>query len=484
MVFLCIDAGTTNIKAALVTNSGEFIDISSKDITISMPDIGVCEMDMDSHWDSLCQVLDELHLKNPSDWKEIQGIGICAQGDGAWILDENHQPVRRAVLWNDTRPGTLASEELSRINKICVEKNVTPLFAGAFPIIMHWLKKHEPENYHRTRWILHCKDWINYKLTGHISTDITDASTSIFDIFEKEYRTEFLDLLDITEIRECLPEVMESSAVMGRVSEEIAARFGMEKGIPVIAGSIDVLSVATGCGLTSPGQKGTILGTTLCNFVVLDETNAKKCKSEMGSVLCHTEPGLYIRQMSALSGASTLDWVRKEIAQGIPYAEIETKLKEVPLGSSGVLFLPFLFGERAPLRLPNANAVFFGLRVNHTKYHMVRAAFEGLSMALYDCYQYLPASKPGLTIAGGGAKNEFLCQMICDTIGEPVIRNHQKELGILGVSKLLNNAFKGELMKSESGPSEIAPNLINHGHYMEIYDRYQKYQTLMEPLWY
>ena len=483
MVFLCIDAGTTNLKAALVSNSGEFIDISNKDIAISMPEIGVCEMDMNDHWDSLCQVLDALHRKNPSVWTKIQGIGICAQGDGAWMLDENHQPVRSAVLWNDTRPGTLASEELTRINKICVEKNVTPLFAGAFPIILQWLKKHEPENYHRTRWILHCKDWINYKLTGNISTDITDASTSIFDIFEKKYRTEILDLLDISEVRECLPEVLESSAIMGAVSEEIAGRFGIRQGVPVIAGAIDVLSVATGCDLTGPGQKGSILGTTLCNFVVLDEALAKKCKGEMGSVLCHTKPGLYIRQMSALSGASTLDWVRKEIAQGMPYAEMETLLKEIPLGSSGVMFLPFLFGERAPLRLPNANAVFLGLRVNHTKFHMVRAAFEGLSMALYDCYQYLPASRPGLTVAGGGARNEFLCQMICDTLGEPVIRNHQKELGILGVSKLLSDAFEGNPIQSEPGPREIHPNLKNHESYMEIYDRYQRYQNLMKPFW-
>ena len=483
MAFLCIDAGTTSIKAALVTDVGEFIDLSSKNINTSMPRIGVCEMDMNELWGALCEVLERLRVKNEPIWNEIAGIGVCAQGDGAWLLDEGLKPLRPAMLWNDTRQGTISAEELNSINKSCVEMNTTPLFSGAFPVLMKWLKENEPQNYSKTRWILHCKDWINYKLTGNISTDPTDASTAIFDIFEKRYRPELLEMMNIGEVKKWLPKVIGSSDIMGTVSREVSALTGIGVGTPVIAGSMDVLSVATGCDLTSPGQKGSIIGTTLGNFVVMDEESARKCKSDMGSVLCHTQSGLYIRQVSALSGASTLDWIQREIADGMGHEVLDEKLKDIPIGSNGVVFLPFLFGERAPFRLPNAHAAFLGLRVNHTKYHMVRAAFEGLAMVLYDCYQNLPDSTQGLMIAGGGARNEFLSQMICDVIGEPVVRINARELGILGVSKLLSDYLEINPAMKETGRTEIQPDESNHKSYMEIYDKYGKWLTTMKAFW-
>lgn len=483
MIFLCIDAGTTNIKAALVRDTGEFIDVESKSIYISMPKIGVCEMDMDELWSSICEVINLLRIKNKSIWHEIEGIGVCAQGDGAWLIDEEHKPFRPAVLWNDTRNGTISAGELNDINKNCIEMNTTPLFSGAFPVIMKWLKMNEPENYKKTRWILHCKDWINFKLTGNISTDTTDASTAAFDIFHKNYRNEILEMLDIGEIRDCLPKVLNSSQIMGSLSEECSLVTGIRLGIPVIAGAIDVLSVATGCSLVEPGQKGSIIGTTLSNFIVLDECSARELKNEKGSILCHTKPGRYIRQMSALSGASTLDWIRKEIAEGTTFDYLESKLKEIPIGSNGVVFLPFLFGERAPFRIPNASASFIGLRVNHTKYDMIRASFESLAMVLYDCYQNLPESNPGLIVAGGGANNELLSQMISDTLGETVTRIDLKELGILGVLRLLKAGLIHGDDQNETGLKETYPILENHENYMKLYETYGKWKDVMISNW-
>lgn len=481
--FLCIDAGTTKIKAALITSESEFIDIASKSVKVSMPAAGICEIDMEEYWNDICEVIAMLHAQNMNHWDEICGIGVCAQGDGAWLLDENGEPLRPAILWNDTRAGTIQKEELNIINEKCIALNTTPLFSGAFPIIMNWLKKNEIANYNRVRWVLHCKDWINYKFTGNIATDVTDASTAVFDIFDKKYCYEILDWLDIGEIKDCLPDVCLSSEIVGTILNDVSQNLKIPEGVPVITGVLDVIAAATGNYLMHPGQKGSILGTTLANFVVLNEEEAKKSLGNLGSVLCHTESGMYIKQMSALSGASSLDWIRKIMDEDTSYFDLECKLNEISIGSNGVLFLPYLFGERAPFRLPNASAVFLGLRVHHTKYDMIRAAYEGITLALYDCYQNLPKHRNVLHVAGGGAQSDFLCQAICDCVGEPVVRNQIKELGILGVSYLSQKAFGQEPKINKQNLTHFYPNHTNHKIYMQMYQQYTKYKNVMIQQW-
>lgn len=481
--FLCIDAGTTNVKAALTTMDSEFINVASKNIKISMPMVGACEINMEELWDAVCLVIDLLHANNSDIWDTICGIGVCAQGDGAWLLDEYGKPVRPAILWNDTRTGTIPKDELDAINEKCIEADTTPLFSGAHPVILNWLKKNETENYKRVRWILHCKDWINYRLTGNIATDMTDASTAVYNIFTRKYELEILDWLNISEMKECLPDVLESYDIIGHISKEASDKLKIREGIPVIAGAIDILAAATGNNLMRPGQKGSIIGTTLGNFVVINEEEARKYRSRTGSTLCHTQSCTYIKQMSALSGASAMDWIKNIMADDVTYPDLESKLKEIPIGSNGLLFLPYIFGERAPFRCPNANGVLSGLRVSNTKYDMIRAVYEGVAMALYDCYQNLPSSENMLSISGGAAKSNFVCQIISDCMGEPVIRNEQKETGILGVFYLLQEAlYKSHIEKSQN-VTYFYPNSISHRKYMELYEDYSNFKNLMISQW-
>ncbi|GAQ25911.1 carbohydrate kinase [Tepidanaerobacter syntrophicus] len=481
--FLCIDAGTTKIKAALTTTESELIDSASKDVKVLMPSPGISEVSMNEYWDLLCEVLEILYTRNTDLWSEICAVGVCAQGDGAWLLDTNCNPVRSAILWNDTRPGTIQKDELNLINQKCIDLNTTPLFSGAFPIILNWLKRHEPNNYKKVKWVIHCKDWINYKLTGNIATDVTDASTAAFDIFNKTYCYEILNWLDIDELRNCLPPVYQSTEVVGEVSESISKYLKIPAGTPVIAGSLDILAAAEGNCLMKTGEKGSILGTTLANFVVINENEAKRNLGSIGSVLCHVEPNMYIKQMSALSGIASLDWARNILAEGMTYAQLEEELKKVPIGSNEIIFLPYLFGERAPFRLANASGAFLGLRAYHKKYDMIRSAYEGIALALYDCHTNLPKYKNRLYIAGGGAQSDFLCQIICDCLDEPLVRNNVKELGILGISYLLQK-IAGQIPKfNEQYLTYFYPNQYNHQIYMKIYERYSTYKNLMINYW-
>ncbi len=479
--FLAIDAGTTMIKAVLTRADGEFIDTAAAKLQILMPRQGWCEMDMETVWQAVCGAVGTLREKNGTVWGNICAVGICAQGDGMWPVDAGGKPVRNAVLWNDTRAEGLI--DYDAINKTCVALGASPLFPGACPVILRWLKEYEPENYRRIAAVLHCKDWLNYRLTGQLATDQSDASTSLMNIYTKKYEFSLLEMLGIGSCQECFPRVAASDEVVGTVTGRATELLGIPKGTPVIAGAIDVLAAATGCGVTAPAQKGTVIGTTLCNYVVLDEDGARVNAGEIGSVLCHTQPGTYIRLMAALSGASALDWVRREILADEPYPQLEQEIDKLPVGSEGVFFHPYLYGERAPFRLGTASSGFFGLQACHTRYHMARAAFEGVALSLYDCYRSLPPGEEVFAVAGGAAKSDLVCQMVCDCMGEKTVRCREKELGILGVVRLLQKACGFPILSGAAERDSFFPDMEKHEQYKKLYMEFCFLKDAMLPFW-
>jgi sugar (pentulose or hexulose) kinase len=368
------------------------------------------------------------------------------------------------------------------VNRAALARSSNPLFAGAAPVLLRWLKENEPENYRRIAYVLRCKDWLNYRLTDVIATDETDGSTALMNIHSKLYEFSLLDVLGIRETEGCYPQVHSSSTVIGVVTCVAERETGIPTGTPVIAGALDVLAAATGCDMLDAGQRGSVMGTTLCNYAVLSAADAQKHASIDGSVLCHTRPDTYIRLMAALSGASALDWVQREILASEPYSELERSIADIPVGSNGVLFFPYLFGERAPFRTPAASGAFLGLRGNHTKYHMARAAFEGLVMSLYDCYCHLPPSRGGITVAGGAAQNDSLCQMISDCMGTRVTRNKQKELGLAGVTRLLQTQF-GDNPQQIDEQDHFDQNLNHHEQYQKLYEVFITLRKSIRPHW-
>lgn len=477
-IFLAVDAGTTNIKAALVEPGGQIVDLHSVPAAVLMTVPGRCEMDMEDVWRSVLACILALRERNQKRWPSVLAVGVCAQGDGAWLLDRQGTPLGNAILWNDTR----VRRNFREINERCAALNTTPLFPGSAPVLLHWMKENDQDRYRRAAHVLHCKDWINYKLTGRICTDETDASTAVMNLFSKQYTPEILELSGIPEALPLFPEILPSACIIGTVSPAMADLLQFAPDVPVIAGAIDVLSVVTGCGLSSSGQCASIAGTTMGNIVVLEEQEAKKNLGSIGSVLCHTLPGLYVRQMSGLSGASALDWVRREILGEEPYPSIESHLAQIPVGSQGLLFHPYLYGERAPFALAGACGGFYGLRAHHTKYVMARAAFEGVALSMYDCYQSLPPCGNVMTLAGGAAKSDFLCGMISDCMGKTVLRRREKELGILGVCRMLETAF-GLFTAPPTEEDSFLTHPEAHEQYRTLYTRFVGLREKMESVW-
>lgn len=476
--FLVMDAGTTKIKAAVVTAGGAVVKLEEGPAEVLMPFDGACEMDMDRLWGSVLFTLAKLRDACPEEWSMVSAIGISAQGDGLWMMDEGGRPVRNAILWNDTR----TVMDFDEINPICLGLNTCALFPGANAAILTWLKRKEPANYARIAHIFHCKDWINYKLTGHIGTDATDGSTALMDIYTKKYAYDILDKLQIPEVKHALAPIHASDDVIGYVLGDVARKLGLQEGIPVIAGCLDVMAIATGCGLSAGGQRGTIIGTTLANYVVMDEEAARGCVATSGSILCHTKENTYIRLMAALSGASALDWMRKHILDSEDYEKTDNEISRIPIGSEGVMSTPYLYGERAPFKLNSASGGYYGIRPHHTKYHLARASFESLVLSMYDCYEHLPAGNAELYLAGGAAKSRCICQMVCDCMGTQTYRFEQKELGLLGVCRLLQRAFHIEA-DGISETDRFDPDPQAHAHYVDLYEDYKLLKQSMMPFW-
>lgn len=470
--YLCIDAGTTKLKVGLIDEKGNLTVMADKTLITERPQPGYCEMDMDRLWDDLCQLFHRLREMSGATWTQVAAIGVSGQGEGAWLLDEQKQPVRKAILWNDTRSDTISPETWRSAMEVCRENHLTPLCKGSCLAILHWMKRNEPEHYQRIRHILYCKDWINFRLTGSLQTDFTDASTTAFNIFEKAYAWDIFDVLELGEMKQALPTPYPSDSRVAVTGPEVETLLGIPRETPVAAGALDVAATATGLGVRLSDQKGSILGTSLSNLLVLNEAQAKAASYSGGSVLCHATPGTYLRQMSSLSGTQVLDWCREEIAGGLSFSEMEAMARSVPAGSDGVVFFPYLFGERAPFQSSKVCAGFFGLRAIHKKRHLIRAVYESLAFVLQDCCQHMPPASGVRQVAGGAARSDFLCSVISDVTGETICRSPQQELGLMGLYRILSNSEP----PASGQTTHFTPNRENHGVYVQQFEVFKELQ--------
>lgn len=479
---LVIDAGTSRIKAAIMDPSYQTIELVSEEVAVSHPFPGACEIDMQGLWQQVLNLLAQLRKLAPEAYAQIQGIGITGQGDGVWALDETGTPVRSAILWNDTRSKDLAMPELAEADVNCCKRNVTPNFAGGNTLILRWLKEREPEHYQRIAHVLHCKDYLNYCLTGEIATEASDASTAMINIFEKTYVEEGLKELGIAESVSKMPPVLLSKNITGTISSEIAEATGLPEGTPVIAGAIDVIAVCYGAGAAKVKDACVILGTTLANGVVIDETQAREPYT-LGSILCHIPGNTYLRLMSTLNGTASIEWARDLFMPGKSYSEIEELIQDFCPGESGILYHPYLYGERAPVKNSFACGSFIGLRREHGAREMVRAVYEGIVLSVLDCLHHLPETGDSIVFTGGGAKSDLICQMVADATGKEVKRPQEDELGLLGIARATWESIRSNPQEFEPGFDRFEPNRNWTKRYHKLYKWYVETRSGFETFW-
>lgn len=429
MNYLAIDAGTSSIKMGIFAQTGELLKSVDCQTTLVNISEGISEMCMIKLWDDVQQLFRELHRNCPAEYSQVKKISICAQGEGLWALDKSGKPIRNAILWNDTRPLTYELD-WGTIHSETTRRDTNKLYSGSFPYQLRWLKENEPNNYHKIEHIFHCKDWLNYCLTGQIATDQSDASTAVFNLQKQTYLPELLDLFGVSDKSHALSKIVPSGELVGRITESVAKELSLPEDVDVIMGALDLVAVSFGAGLTEPGQRLSILGTTLANIQVFSESDRPQANE--GSVICHVQPGTFIRQVSALSGTINLRWLKEWTDSS--YSEMEdVVLKE----KTNLLFLPYLMGERAPFHSLRARGVFHGLTPQTSKQEMIRAVYEGVLFSMKDCWSYLSPSVLPINVTGGGFQSKVIAQLAADIMGVEIQQINEPQLGLLGLVKLM-----------------------------------------------
>ena len=439
-----LDVGTSGAKGILVAADGTVVRSATREYPLLTPRPGWTEQDPGAWWQASCEVLRELAAAAPG---RIAGLGLTGQMHGAVFLDGDGRVIRPALLWNDQRTGAECDQIEDRVGAERLRAIAgNPALTGFQAPKVLWLHHHEPEAYARVRALLLPKDFVRFRLTGERATDASDAAgTLLLDLKARDWSAEILAALDIP--RDWLPRVHEGPDVTGHVSADGARASGLPEGLPVIAGGGDNAAAAVGCGVIRPGTGLLSLGTSGVVFVPTDELRIDP--SGALHAFCHAVPDKYHLMGVMLSAGGALRWFRDTLApeqsaqaraQGRePYDLILAEAAAVAPGADGLVFLPYLAGERTPHMNPHARGAWLGLSLAHTRAHLVRSLLEGVAFGLRDGLarmRDLDVSPEVLRAVGGGTRSPLWREIMAASLDVRLQRLAAEEGPAMGAALL------------------------------------------------
>ncbi len=417
-VAIGIDVGTTSIKALAFDRQGRECASAAIGVGVTRPQPDRAEQDMDDVWGAVQTVIATVVRQCAG--RSIVALGVTGQGDGAWLVGADGQPVRPAILWLDGRASAIADEweqdeRGQAIRRVCGSS----VMAGALPELLAFMETEEPETLARARWNLNSKDWVRFKLTGVAATDASDGSETYVDPATGEYSAELLSILGQERYARLLPPVL-GSTVGTPLLPEMAERLGLPVGVPVATGTMDTVAAAIGLGVVEPGLGYAIVGTTNFIGVVRD---ASAVPGPNVGVFGLGYKGRQIFEMAPMSGAPNFDWVKTITgASEIPWREFEKAALHCPPGAGGLTYMPYgaLSGERAPFLDASSSSAFLGMSVATSSVQIVRAVYEGLAFSLRECAGAIGLDGE-IRLAGGPSTTDLFPSILADVTGQPVI---------------------------------------------------------------
>lgn len=436
--FIGIDSSTTATKALLIDEQGDVVAVAATEYGYETPRPLWSEQDPDLWWKGAAASIRQVLAASGVKPDEIHGIGLTGQMHGLVLLDAAGEVLRPAILWNDQRTGAQCDEIRRRLGKgrlIQITGN-DALTGFTAPKIL-WVQQQEPEVWAQARHILLPKDYVRYKLTGEYAIDKADgAGTILFDLQQRDWSPEVLAALDIPV--EYLPPTHEGPAITGYLSHDAAAATGLRVGIPVMAGGGDQAAGAVGVGAVQPGVVSLALGTS---GVVFATTGGPFVEPEGRlHAFCHAVPGRWHFMGVMLSAAGSLRWHRDTFAPGVSFDDLLAPAAAVPAGCEGLLFLPYLTGERTPHPDPLARGAFVGLTVRHSLPHLSRAVIEGVSFGLRDSFELIKSGSGAaitqVRVSGGGAKSPLWRQILADVMNAELVTVNTTEGAAYGAALL------------------------------------------------
>ncbi len=489
MYLLGIDISTTGAKALLIDRQGQVVASTTAALSLSTPRALWSEQEPGDWWAGIRESIGRVLQAAGAQGADIAAIGLTGQMHGLVLLDDDGRVLRPAILWNDQRTGEQCDEIRARLGRqrlIQITGN-DALTGFTAPKIL-WVQQHEPEIWDRARHILLPKDFIRYKLTGEYAVDRAGgAGTILFDLKRRSWSAEVCRALAIP--AEMLPPTFEGPQISGHVSPAAAEATGLAAGTPVVGGGGDQAAQAVGVGAVQSGIIALTLGTS---GVVFATTEAPHIEPEGRlHAFCHAVPDHWHFMGVMLSAAGSLQWYRDTLAPDEDFADLVSEAAEAPIGSEGLLFLPYLTGERTPHPDPLARGAWVGLTLRHTRAHMTRSVLEGVAFGIKDSFNLIQASGLGaidqVRISGGGARSPLWRQIMADVLGAELVTVNTTEGAAFGAALLAGVGAGWYGSVAEACQATIAitgrttPNPGATAAYAPYYERYRALYPVLAP---
>ena len=445
---LGIDIGTTGTRALLVNEQGVVVAGATEEYPLYTPEPLWAEQDPLDWWQATLNAVRQVLSTPGIKQDEIKAIGLTGQMHGVVLLDEKDEVLRPSLIWCDQRSQPQCDWITEQVGaERLIELTCNPALTGFSAPKLLWVRDNEPSIFEQAEKFLLPKDYIRFKLTGEFASEVSDASgTSLFDVRHRQWSDEVLHDLGVD--RSLLPDVYESPVVSGRVTREAARLTGLPEGIPVVGGGGDQAAGAVGNGVVEPGIVSSTIGSSGVVFAFTEQPSLDP-KGRM-QTFCHAVPGKW-HVMGVTQGAGlSLRWFRDhcggaEMLVGgymdvDPYELLTQEAAQADPGCEGLLFLPYLMGERAPHLDPNAKGVFFGLTGRHTRAHLVRSIMEGVAFSLRDSMEIIQREM-GIPVtqvraSGGGGRSALWRQIQADIFGTEIVTINSTEGPAYGAALL------------------------------------------------
>lgn len=470
-----IDLGTSSVKVVATDPPGRPVARAARPYPVRAPAPGFAEQDPDAWWQATRMALAEVLDTRPVRDGTVRAVGLSGQMHGLVAVDGAGEPVRPAIIWPDTRSREACAAIARRAGAERVRQLTgAPVSTGFLAPSLLWLREREPAAFDRVRSVLLPKDYLRLRLTGDRATDPSDASgTLLYDLRTGEWSGEILAALGLDPA--VLPPVRASAAVAGAVSPAAAKLTGLPPGVPVVTGAGDQMAGALTLGVTVPGRAAAVIGTggqliTTVAEPVVDPTGRVQ-------TFAHALPARWLLLGAVLAAGQSLEWLARVTGAAGTVADLVAEAAQVPAGADGLLFLPYLNGVRTPHVDPSARGCFVGLRLSHTRAHLVRAVLEGVAFAMRECLDAVQelAGPVSVVCSGGGARLAAWCQIQADVYGQPVRVTHGQDHSARGAALLAGEGVGLGPGLAASAPVEstLAPTPATRERYQQLYARYR-----------
>lgn len=471
-LLLGIDIGTSACKVAVFDTTGSVIATSAKSYQVYYPDKGYAEQDADEWWEAITEAIKDVLSQGTVTASDIKGIGVDGQSWSAIPVDKDGNALYRTPIWMDTRARHICDRVIREIGEDEIFNVAGNNFLPSYTTPkMLWFKENMPDVYDKTYKFLQSNSYIVFKLTGNMTQEMSQGyGLHFFDCNKLKYNEDLAKSMGLS--TDLVPQLYECDEVVGKVSKKASNETGLLEGTPVVAGGLDAACGTLGAGVYMSGQTqeqgGQAGGMSICTSRPL---------AHKALILSpHVVGGCYLLQGGSVGGGGALKWFKQEFGADMSFDELTAPAEKIPCGSDGVIFLPYMSGERSPIWDPDAKGVFYGLSFDKTKAHMTRAVMEGVAFSLE--HNIRTARETGVEIGvlnamGGSANSALWTQIKSDVTGLPIQVPASDTATTLGAAILagkgvgLYSSYKEAVEKTIQIKKRYEPNSNNH----EVYQR-------------